>query len=526
MRKGLRPLGAVVSVAAAAALAAPAMAAPPINTQPLQDAVKVGNASSGIRQHLRQLQVIADANNGTRATGTPGHVASLEYVKSRLEATGYFKVSTQPFTARVFNVLAAPTLSANPAQSPAWVADQDFEYMEFSANGSVTNAPIAVIDFAEPTTTASASSAGCEDSDFPAGATSLAGKVAVIQRGTCDFGLKVVNAQAHGAAAVIMFNEGTIGEPDRQGLINGTLGGYDVQVPVLGATYAAGRYLVDHPSATVSLSSTTRIDTLPTSNLIAETKTGRTDRTVIVGAHLDSVPEGPGINDDGSGTSTDLEVALQMAGLNIKPVNQVRFIWFAGEEQGLLGSTYYADQLTKKQVAGTSVMLDFDMLASPNYAKLIYDGDGSQFGVSGPNGSGTIEKVFQDFFDARGSYTERIPFDGRSDYDEFTNVGIPAGGIFTGAEVHKTPFQQSQWGGVVADGLAGQFDPCYHLACDSYGINGHPDNINDTVLSEMSDAVAHATLTFAQTTSAVNGTDKGSSSSTKPYDWKGDKLVR
>ena len=171
-------------------------------------------------------------------------------------------------------------------------------------------------------------------------------------------------------------------------------------------------------------------------------------------------------------------------------------------------------------------MLDFDMLASPNYAKLIYDGDGSEFDVAGPNGSGAIEAVFQRFFDARGSYTERTPFDGRSDYDEFTNVGIPAGGLFTGAEDHKTPFQQMQWGGVVSDGLEGQFDPCYHLACDSYGINGHPDNINDDVLSEMSDGVAHAVLTFAQTTSAVNGTDKGSSNAAKSYEWKGDHRVR
>jgi Zn-dependent M28 family amino/carboxypeptidase len=329
---------------------------------------------------------------------------------------------------------------------------------------------------------------------------------------------------------VIIFNEGTIGAPDRNGLVNGTLGDFDITVPVLEATYPDGRLLHDAfvagQNPTVSLSTSTRTDNLPTRNLIAETKTGRTDRTVIVGAHLDSVPEGPGINDDGSGTATDLEVALQMAKLGLKPVNQVRFIWFSGEEQGLLGSTFYADNLTKKQVAGTSVMLDFDMLASPNFAKLIYDGDGSEFGVSGPNGSGAIEKVFQDFFDKRGSYTERIPFDGRSDYDEFTVVGIPAGGIFTGAEVHKTPFQQTQWGGVVAEGLAGQFDPCYHLACDSYGIDGHPDNINDEVLAETSDAVAHAVLTFAQTNSAVNGTDKGSTSSSKPYDWKGDHLVR
>ena len=161
-------------------------------------------------------------------------------------------------------------------------------------------------------------------------------------------------------------------------------------------------------------------------------------------------------------------------------------------------------------------MLDFDMLASPNYALQIYDGDGSEFGVAGPNGSGTIERVFQKFYDARGLYTERIAFDGRSDYDEFTVVGIPAGGIATGAEVHKTPFEQTQWGGVVSDTLAGQFDPCYHLACDSYGVNGHPDNINDTALDIKSDAVAHAVLTFAQTTSAVNGTDKGRLDATKP----------
>jgi Zn-dependent M28 family amino/carboxypeptidase len=166
------------------------------------------------------------------------------------------------------------------------------------------------------------------------------------------------------------------------------------------------------------------------------------------------------------------------------------------------------------------------MLASPNYALQIYDGDGSEFGVAGPNGSGIVEAVFQRFYDARGLYTERIAFDGRSDYDEFTVVGIPAGGIAAGAEVHKTPFQQSQWGGVVSDGLAGQFDPCYHLACDSYGINGHPDNINNTALDINSDAVAHAVLTFAQTTSSTNGTDKASSSSTKSYEWKGDHRIK
>jgi Zn-dependent M28 family amino/carboxypeptidase len=272
-------------------LAVPASAATPTDTTALQNAVTVGNGKSGIRQHLKQFQVIADANNGTRATGTSGHVASLSYVKSKLDATGYWTTSTQPFEAKVFTPLADPTLSVAPAPSPAWLANEDSEYIEFSANGSVTNTPIAVIDFVEPTQTASTSSAGCETSDFPAGG--LGGKVAVIQRGTCDFGLKVVNAQNAGASAVIIFNEGTLGDPDRNGLISGTLGSYDVKVPVLGATYEAGRYLVDHPSATVSLTSTTKVETLQTNNLIAEAKTGRTDRTVISGAHLDSVPRAP-----------------------------------------------------------------------------------------------------------------------------------------------------------------------------------------------------------------------------------------
>jgi Zn-dependent M28 family amino/carboxypeptidase len=525
MTKGIRPLAAAVAVAAVAGMAGSAQAANGVDTTKLQDAVQVGDkaGTTGIRRHLRALQAIADrpGNNGTRATATQGHRDSMDYVEEQLKPYGaYWKVSRQPFSASVFTELAPPTLTSAPAASPAWVANTDFATMDASGSGAVpAGTPIAVIDFTPPTTTASASSAGCDDADFPA---SLAGKVAVIQRGTCDFGLKAQKAQQRGALGVIIFNEGTIGAPDRNGLINGTVGGYGITIPTIEATYPAGKFLVDHPSATVAMSTSTENKVLQTANVIAETTTGRTDRTIISGAHLDSVPEGPGINDDGSGTATQIELAQQMAKLNVKPTNQVRFIWFSGEEQGLFGSTYYADQLTKTQRANTSAMLDFDMLASPNFAYQIYDGDGSEFGVSGPNGSGIVESVFQKFYDARGIYTERIAFDGRSDYDEFTKVGIPAGGIAAGAEVHKTLFQKSKWGGTVSDGLAGQFDPCYHLACDSFPINGHPDNINDEALAVNSDAVAHSVLTFAMTTSSTNGTDKANSNATKSsYEWKG-----
>ena len=161
-------------------------------------------------------------------------------------------------------------------------------------------------------------------------------------------------------------------------------------------------------------------------------------------------------------------------------------------------------------------MLDFDMLASANYARFIYDGNGDEHGFAGPNGSGTVEQVFKDFWDSQGLAYETIPFDGRSDYDAFTTAGIPAGGIFAGAEGVKQPYQVALYGGTA--GVA--FDPCYHQLCDDL------TNINNQGLDEHSDAAVHAILTFAQTTSAVNGTDKGSTTSSKNLDWKGHHRVR
>ena len=394
MTKGIRPLAAAVAVAAAAGMAGSAQAANGVDTTALQKAVEVGNKASntGIRRHL---QAAAADRRPAGQQRQPRHRDagprdSVTYVEQQLSHDGgYWKV----YRAAVLGVGLRRARSADadvrtPRPRRAWVANTDFATMDASGSGAVpAGTPIAVIDFTAPTTTASASSAGCEAADFPA---SLAGKVAVIQRGTCDFGLKAKNAQDRGALGVIIFNEGTIGDPDRNGpdqRHRRRLRGHDPD--------ARGdlrrRPLPGRPpgrDASRCRPHDTTNDVLETRNVIAETTTGRTDRTVISGAHLDSVPEGPGINDDGSGTATQIELALQMAKLNVKPANQVRFIWFSGEEQGLFGSTYYADQLTKTQRANTAAMLDFDMLASPNFAYQIYDGDGSEFGVSGPNGSG------------------------------------------------------------------------------------------------------------------------------------------
>src|SRR4029453_1983726 len=178
--------------------------------------------------------------------------------------------------------------------------------------------------------------------------------------------------------------------------------------------------------------------------VIAQPTTGRTDRVVVSGAHLDSVLEGPGINDNGSGSAAQLEIALQMAALGVKPVNQVRFIWFGADEAGLVGSAFYVSQLTKRQTKDIAVMLNFDMIGSPNAGWFVYDGDASDTASTGSTGSGVVEDVFVDYFTSIGRATEPTAFDGRSDYDAFVAAGIPAGGLFTGAEDIETAEQAAK----------------------------------------------------------------------------------
>ena len=519
MRKH-RPLACAAAMVGALAVASPAVAATPTNTKPLRDAVTV----SGMREHLAALQKIANQNlfRGipTRATGTPGHVASQAYVIKKMKAAG-LNVSTQQFEADIFfeeGPAAFERTSPNPVAYERYDGDSGVWYTaDFSGDGDST-AHMTLVDYTPPTTQASASDSGCEPEDF---AGFPAGDIALIQRGTCDFGLKVENAKAANASGVVLFNEGTIGAADRNDVLIPTLAGYDATgVPVVGTDYATGKELVDLDAAG-DVSLRVAVDgfvneNVLTNNVIAETPGGRSDRTVVVGGHLDSVYEGPGINDDGTGVAMMLETAEQMKALGVQPVNKTRFIFFSGEEQGLLGSSHYVSQLTSKQLSSISVMLDYDMLASPNYARFVYDGDGTDFGFSGPNGSGQVEQVFKSFWDSQGLAYETIPFDGRSDYDAFIDNGIPAGGIFAGAEVEKTPEQVLLYGGTA--GTA--FDPCYHQLCDNL------TNINNKGYTEHKDAAVHAILTFAQTTSAVHGTDKGSSGSTKESDWRGDKLVR
>lgn len=462
-------------------------------------------SADGITKHLQALQDIADANGGNRAAGTPGHVASADYVESKLKKAGY-TTWRQPFSyvKSIVDTAALEQVAPNPLTYGYLV---DFIEASNASEGDVT-APVQAVDVNLVGDRASTS--GCEASDF-AGFT--AGNIALVQRGSCDFRVKADNALAAGAVGVIIFNQGNASETeDRTALFAGTLGDTIFSLPVATSTFALGEQLATTAGAEVRLAFDAHEETVNTFNLLADSR-GNANETVVVGGHLDGVPEGPGINDNGSGTASILETALQMSKKKLTPKNQVRFAFWSGEEDGLQGSNYYVSQLTEAQIAQHALNLNFDMVGSSNAVRFVYDGDGDAFGTEGPEGSDVIESTFTEFFASQGLASEPTAFDGRSDYFAFIEAGIPAGGLFSGAEDIKTVEQAAIYGGTAGE----PYDPCYHAACDDI------NNIDPVVMEQMADAIAHSTATFAETkTTKHHGKGHGKGKGyTDRYDHKG-----
>ena len=315
MRRCVGVAAGVAALLGTLVMAQAVISATPTDSSALRAAV----TPQGILGHEQVLQGIADANGGTRAAGTPGYDASLAYVKSQLDATGYFTTSVQQFDFPFFQELAPAEFERISPSPRTYALEDDFLTMSYSGSGDVTGALVATNDIViPPGAAANTSSSGCEASDFvPASATEP--QVALIRRGTCTFAQKTANAEAAGYDAVVIFNEGQAG---RDGTLAGTLSEPGATVPVIGTSFAVGEELYDLVqvgTVVVRVATSTVAEVRTTANLIANTKTGRDDRVVVVGAHLDSVPEGPGLNDNGSGSAVNLEIALQMAELGIEP---------------------------------------------------------------------------------------------------------------------------------------------------------------------------------------------------------------
>lgn len=437
-----------------------------------------------IEAHLRALEEIAKENGDNRAAGTPGYEQSARYVEAVLRKAGY-RTTRQYFEFRYERV---------NAQSLTILTGDDTGIEQVPMTNSASTGPEGIT----ANLVAPKVATGCEAADWAGVAAT--GKIALIKRGTCTFALKSQLAKAAGAAAAVIFN-------NAEGPLSGTLGDVDVTtvVPTSGITQADGEKLAaalaKGPVLAKFVLDKTVNPKARTFNVLAETPRGTPENVVMVGAHLDSVQGGPGINDNGSGTATILQVAVEMAKQR-RINNKVRFAWWGAEELGLLGSNHYVNTMkatAPENLKKIATYLNFDMVASPNHIIGVYDADQSTYeppaGVTIPPGSAETESLFTDYFDQNRQPWVDTEFSGRSDYSAFIANGVPASGLFTGADGKKTRGEVLLFGGQ----LGQVYDANYHTATDDLA------HLNRQALDVMSDAVAHVVLTLARSTELVNG---------------------
>lgn len=401
----------------------------------------------GLMEHMRALQRIADRSGGNRAAGTSGDRGSQSYVAGRLRAAGW-RVRLQPFRFPYSAQRKPPRLSADGRQIETTA-------LRFSAGGSVT-APLAL------------AGSGCGEADY---ADLPRGSVALVRRGDCLLRKIVLTAQRAGAAGVVIYDPDVGGPP-----LPGTLISPGPKIPAVSVRREDGAELASSLGEVRM-----RVDSVSemrrSNNVIAELGSG--DRVAMAGAHLDSVPEGPGINDDGSGVATLLELAEQLGGA-APPPTRVRFAFWNAEELGLYGSRDYVRRLPaaeRKRIAG---YLNLDMVGSANGGRLIYGG------TRGP--AADAARAVRGYFAERDEPLDVTHPGQASDHAPFVTAGITVIGLFSGANEIKSESQQEEWGGR-ADR---PFDSCYHLKCDTV------DRIDPRTLSELTDAAAIALHSLTQ----------------------------
>jgi len=453
----------VLLVAGAGDAAVGRTAAPTARSAAPEQALARAITQPRLKAHLAALAAIAGRNGGTRAVGTNGYSDSVAYVTRQLRAAGY-RPALETFSFDFFRETAPAVFERTSPGTRRYENGKDFLTFRYSGAGSLT-AQVVPVDFA-------GSTSGCEASDFggfPAGA------VALMRRGGCRFSDKAAVAQSHGAAAALMANDGL---PGHVAPLMATLFGPGTRIPVLMVSSEVASDLAASARVHIDLSvATTRARV---ANVVADLP-GRKSGVVLLGAHLDSVANGPGINDNGSGSALVLEVARQAKRLHLRPKHGLRFAFWGGEEVGLLGSTSYVQSLSANQRSRILDVLNFDMVGSPNFGRVVYAAEGQ------PRGSLRINQAFHAYFAARRLPVEEASLGGSSDHAAFAEAGVPVGGLFTGADEEKTPASAQRFGG--SANLP--FDACYHKACDTVA------NIDFGVLEQMADAGAVVALRLA-----------------------------
>jgi len=413
--------------------------------------------------HLTALENIAIANPGadghpSRNSGEPGYLASVNYVKNLMQAAGY-NVTIQTYTFPYFSYVGTPSLSEASPTARGFTLVTDWN--PGPSNGDATGAqikPAGGIVIPSPGGTAS----GCDPSDF----SGFAGKIALIQRGTCTFSQKIANAQDAGAVGVIIFNEGNT--PDRSGVFSGSLSGIPT-IPVAFTSFAIGQSLYNEYTAgtppVMSLSVHVISDTRNDYNVIADSKTGDPNHVLVVDAHLDAI-YGEGMLDNATGSAAILDIAQKMR--NVEPTNKIRFIWFGGEELGELGSKAYINSLSQTDLSHVFYDLDADVFGTPNYSIGILDPAavdlfGRTVSKTFPQNVYEPSKIARDqavdFFNAAG-YNHIFFSPVGTDAEQFNLAGIPASGLLTGQDCCKTQEEVDLFGGFLGnyDGTIPSFD--------------------------------------------------------------------
>ena len=462
-----RPASAWSAVVVALALLA--LAAMPAEADPVDRAVTTG----GLLEHLEALQAIADANGGTRDAGTAGYDASVAYVVGVLEASG-FAVTTEAVILEVPTQVGPSSFERTAPSSRTYVEGVDYDEPSPQPPSTPTGDVHLLAD-------------ACDDGQvaaIPAGAVVLT----TITADCSPYFATAVVATLSDAGALLFVTDLGPGAPPKQIDVGEMATLNDLAVLSLsGDAGAELTTLAGGATVTVSIDTGWATSLVPTSNVIGE-RPGLTDEVVLVGAHLDSVPEGPGINDDGSGVAGLLEIAQALGASDTSTRRTVRLGFWAAEEIGLIGSSAYVASLSQAERDRIVAYLNNDMIGSPNGGRFVYDPAVAELPETVSPGSAAITERFLTYFSARGLATAPAWSNGRSDDAAFAEAGIPVGGLFSGAEEIKTPAQAALWGGTA--GVA--FDPCYHLACDDLS------NVDVDLAAEMASALLWVTLELAE----------------------------
>ena len=405
-------------------------------------------AAARIGAELDALAAIAGEHDGIRAAGTEGYEASVDWAAGRLGQIG-FEVTTPQVDFTGFRDLGA-TLR---------VGDRSFEGPDevraliYSAGGSVEGS-VTVLD-----------DSGCRPADF---ADVEAGAIALTTAGGCFRRDQALNAeQADVAALIVGYPDQGPGEIFRPTLISPD----GIGIPVVSVTGDAADALVAGAGEVAQLRVEVEREPATFRNVVGQLGDG--PRSVMVGAHLDSVLDGPGINDNGSGVAAALEIARAVAEAGVPDGWAVRIGLWGAEEFGTYGSRAYVDGLE----GGVAAYLNLDMAGSINGATLVYDEP------SAAPGSAQITEAYEAWFADRGLPTQGVDLGGSSDHAAFTSAGIATGGLFAGASASGSAAQPGSSGSGVAP------DPCYHIGCDDR------DNVD----------VERVTLFSAATTDVVLG---------------------